>query len=268
VKIAVGGSNLYVDVHGAPDAPALLLLHAFPLHSGMWARQIAALKGRWRIVAPDFRGFGKSEVGDGQYAIDLFADDVFAILDALEIGLEKQPAVACGLSMGGYVLLRAVERDPGRFRALVLADTRADADGNEGKLKRFGAVRALREKGAAAYGQTFADGALGPETKSKRPEVVAQVKDMVAKTPVTAMVGAQLAMASRTDTSAVLPRIKVPTLVVVGADDALTPPDLSKQMAAQIPKARLEVLPRSGHLPALEAPEAFNSVLSSFLDGL
>jgi 3-oxoadipate enol-lactonase len=267
VKIAVEDADLRVHVEGSPDAPVLVLLHAFPLHGGMWSAQAKALADRWRVVVPDFRGFGESDVGQGQYAMDFFVDDLFAILDAPELAIE-QPVVACGLSMGGYVLLRAVEREPKRFRALILADTKTGADNDEGKLKRFDAIRAIRQKGADAYANTFADGALGPTTKSTRPNVVKQVKDMVRSNPVAGMIGAQLAMAARTDTTAVLPKVAVPTLVVVGADDALTPPELSKQMAAKIPGARLEILPGTGHLPALEVPEAFNQALERFLDSL
>jgi 3-oxoadipate enol-lactonase len=267
VKIAVEGIDLRVHVEGSPDAPVLVLLHAFPLHGGMWSAQVKALADRWRVIVPDFRGFGGSDVGQGQYAIDFFADDLFAILDAPTLGV-AQPIVACGLSMGGYVLLRAVEREPDRFRALILADTRSGADNDEARLKRLGAVRTMKEKGAAGYADVFADGALGPATKSNRPEVVQQVKEIVRGNPVVGMIGAQLAMASRTDTTAALPKIKVPTLVVVGADDALTPPDASKQMAAQIPGARLEILPGVGHLPPLEAPDAFNQALKPFLNGL
>ena len=268
MKIAVEGANLWVHTEGPADAPALVLLHAFPLHGAMWSATVKEFAKDWRLLAPDFRGFGRSDVGHGQYAIDFYADDLFAILDAPGLRAPQQPVVACGLSMGGYVLLRAVEREPDRFRALVLADTRANADDDAGKLKRLGAIRTLRQKGAAAYADAFADGALGATTKSTRPNVVEEVKDMVRSNQVAGMIGAQLAMAARTDTTAALPKISVPTLVVVGAEDALTPPDASKQMAALIPGARLEVLPGVGHLPPLEAPDAFHPALAPFLNGL
>lgn len=190
----------------------------------MWSAQVDSLKNQWRVIVPDFRGFGKSEVGDGHYAIDFFVDDLFALLDAPELGVSGTPLVACGLSMGGYVLLRAVEREPARFRALVLADTKSGGDNDEGRLKRLGAVRKLRKEGAAAYAEGFVDGALGKTTKAGRPEVVKAVKAMTAAQPVAAMIGAQLAMASRTDTTAALAKIWVPTLVVVGEEDGLTPP--------------------------------------------
>lgn len=267
MKIAAEGAELHVHVAGPQDGPVLLLLHAFPLHGGMWAAQVEALLGEWRVVVPDFRGFGQSDVGDGQYAIDFYADDLFKLLEAPALALEG-PVVACGLSMGGYVLLRAVEREPDRFRALVLADTRSGADDDEGRLKRLAAVRTLRRHGAAAYATSFAESAVGRSTREHRPEVVEAVKAMARANPVAGMVGAQLAMAARTDTTASLARIDVPTLVVVGEEDTLTPPDLSREMAGRIGGARLEVLPGAGHLTSVEAPEAFNRALKGFLGTL
>jgi pimeloyl-ACP methyl ester carboxylesterase len=268
MKIAVERANLNVRVHGISDRPALVLLHAFPLHGGMWEAQMNAPGDGWRVLAPDFRGFGASDAGQGQYAIDFLVDDLFALLDTPALGVAKRPVVACGLSMGGYVLLRAVEREPERFRALILADTRSAADDDQGKLKRLDAIRRIRKDGLAAFAKTFAEGALSPTTRSQRPEVGDAVIDMIMSNPTVGMIGAQLAMAARTDTTAALPGIAVPTLVVVGAEDALTPPELSRQMASQIRGAHLEVIPGAGHLPPLETPEAFNQALKRFLDGL
>ncbi|MSR36315.1 MAG: alpha/beta fold hydrolase [Gemmatimonadetes bacterium] len=265
MKVAAAGVDLHVEVTGPAAAPILVLLHAFPLTGAMWSSQVEALAANWRIVVPDFRGFGQSGVGDGQYTIDFFVDDLFAVLDATT-RRAGEPVVACGLSMGGYVLLRAVEREPARFRGLILSDTRSGADENEAKLKRVGAIRALKEKGAAAYGQGFAEGALGKTTQQSRPDVVKRIQTMVQKNQVAGMVGGQLAMAARTDTGAALSKISTPTLVVVGAEDTLTPPEASREMAGRIPGARLEVIPGAGHLPALEATEVFNRVLKDFLE--
>jgi len=265
MKIMVDGVLLSAQVHGPDDAPALVLLHGFPLHGGMWAAQVAALEGRWRVIVPDFRGFGASDVGDGQYAIDFFVDDLFALLDAPELHMHGQSVVACGLSMGGYVLLRAFERAPARFRALVLADTRSGADTDEGRLKRLDAVRKLRKEGAEAFATGFAAGALGKTTQADRPEVVKAVQAMAASQSVAAMIGAQLAMASRTDTTPALARITVPTLVVVGEEDTLTPPVAAKELAARTQGARLATLPGAGHLTPMETPDAFTQALKGFL---
>ena len=231
----------------------------------MWGAQVEALADRWRLIVPDFRGHGASEVGDGQYAIDFLADDLFTMLYAPEMAVPG-PVVACGLSMGGYVLLRAWEREPQRFRALVLADTRSGGDPDAGRLKRFDAVRALRRQGAAAYAESFVSTGLGRTTLGERPEVVQKVKEMVRPSSVIGLVGAQLTMAARTDTTASLARMDLPVLVVVGEEDGLTPPEVAREMAGRIPGARLDILPGAGHLTPLEAPAEFNRSLGDFLE--
>lgn len=267
MKVRSEGLELHVESRGPPEAPSVVLLHAFPLHGGMWEAQLDALARDWRVLVPDVRGFGRSSVGDGQYAIDFFVDDLFAVLDATARHA-GEPVVACGLSMGGYVLLRALEREPARFRAIVLADTKAAADDDGGKLKRLAAVRMLKQRGASAYAASFARGALGPTTRDRRPEVVRRVEAIVHANPVAGMVGAQLAMAARTDTTASLAEIRIPTLVVVGAEDPITPPPVARDLAERIRNARFEAIPGAGHLPPLEAAEPFNQALSGFLRAL
>ncbi len=262
MRVDVGGVGLNVEVRGPEGAPAVVLLHAFPLSHRMWEPQVEALEGRWRVVAPDLRGLGESEVGDGQYAIDFYADDLFAVLDRL--GLDA--VVGCGLSMGGYVLLRALERHPERFRAAVLADTRSEADDDAGRLGRVAAVRALKRKGAAAYARQFAESVLGATTLASRPEVVEAVGAVVAANPVAGMCGAQLAMAARTDTTPALAGLALPVLVLVGEEDPVTPPAAAAAMAERLPRGRLEVIAGAGHLSGLEAPEAFNRALVAFLE--
>ncbi|MBW3534741.1 MAG: alpha/beta hydrolase, partial [Gemmatimonadetes bacterium] len=138
MRVEVEGVGLEVAIAGPEDAPAVVFLHGFPLSHRMWEPQMRTLEGRWRVVAPDLRGMGASDSGDGQYGMDVYVDDLFAVLDRLGPG----EVVGCGLSMGGYVLLRALEREPGRFRAAVLADTRSTPDDDEGRLKRVAAMRA------------------------------------------------------------------------------------------------------------------------------
>jgi 3-oxoadipate enol-lactonase len=264
VTVDAPGAKLHVAITGPKDGRPLVLLHGFPLNGGMWRAQVDALAKKWRVIVPDFRGHGQSEVGDGQYAIDFFADDLFLILDELTDG----PVVACGLSMGGYVLLRAVERAPERFAALILADTRSGTDRDEARLKRLDGVRTLREKGAAGYAEGFAKGALSKSTHAKQPDVVAAVKEMTRGNDPKGLIGALIAMAARTDTTDMLANLSIPTLVVVGDEDALTHPDHSREMATRIPGARLVVIPEAGHLTPLEAPDAFTGALQGFLETL
>lgn len=242
----------------------VVLVHGFPFSHAAWVPQIEALSDRYRVVAYDLRGLGRSEVGDGQYALESYVDDLVAALD--HIGEER--AVVCGLSMGGYVALRAVEREPTRFRALILCDTRSGADSNEGKIKRAESVRDLKRSGLAPFVEGFLPAVLGPTTLGERPDVVAAVEAMVRQQRLAGVVAAQLAMAGRTDTTEALHAIGVPSLILVGEEDTLTPPAQAREMAARIPGAELEVIPRAGHLSNLENPEAFNRALITFLSRL
>ena len=239
-----------------------MLLHGFPLNGSIWDDQLAALSGRWLVIAPDLRGHGRSEVGDGQYAIDFLVDDLFAVLDETA---PAAPVVACGLSMGGYVLLRAAERERARFRALALANTRSHADTDRTRFKRFDAVRALRDQGLGRYAEMFVKTSLGETTRRERPDVVRAVEEMVLASDPRGLIGAQLAMASRTDTTDALERLHVPTLVIGGEQDAITPADDAREMATRISGARLVIIPRAGHTTALETPGEFTHALETFL---
>jgi pimeloyl-ACP methyl ester carboxylesterase len=242
----------------------VVLVHGFPFSHAAWLPQIDALSDRYRVVAYDLRGLGRTEVGDGQFALESYVDDLVAVLNHLG----EDRAVVCGLSMGGYVALRAVEREPSRIRALVLCDTRSGADGNEGKISRAESVADLKRSGMGPFTEAFLPKVLGPTTLGERPEVVSAVEDMVRQQRVTGVVAAQLAMAGRTDTTESLHAIEVPALILVGEEDTLTPPAQAREMAARIPGAELEVIPGAGHLSNLENPQAFNAALAAFLSGL
>lgn len=263
-QVEVGGGTLAVVEAGPEDGRPVVLIHGFPFSHRMWEPQLRPLSDEFRLVAYDIRGHGESPVGDGQYTIEFFVDDLFGLLDGL--GIEE--VVGCGLSMGGYVLLRALEREPERFGGVVLCDTRSEADTDEGRLKRVAAIRTLRSEGAAGYAEAFLPKVLAPETLDARPEVVAAVREMIEANPVEGMVGAQLAMAARTDTTDVLGRIEAPTLVIVGERDELTPPGTAREMARRIAGAGVTVVSRAGHLSNLENPGEFNEALRLFLEGL
>jgi len=264
MEIQVWDGALGAEEVGPPEGPAVVLVHGFPFDRRMWEGQLRGLSDAYRMVSYDVRGMGRSPVGDGQYTMELLVDDFFAVVDALE--LEEERVIACGLSMGGYILLRALERDPGRFRGVVLADTRSSADDDEGKLGRASAIRMLGEEGSAAYGETVVPRLLGSTTLAEKPEVVETAKVMVRSNDPRGLRGAQLAMLSRTDTTASLPGLRLPVLVLVGEEDALTPPETARAMAARIPGADLEIVPRAGHVSALESPAEFNRHLRAFVD--
>jgi 3-oxoadipate enol-lactonase len=239
----------------------VVFIHGFPHHRGLWAPQLDALARRARCIAPDLAGFGESAPRPSP-SVDTYADDVVALLDVLEI----DRAVIAGLSMGGYVALALWRRHAARCHALVLADTRAGADDEAGRAKRRDMIALARSKGADGVAEAMLPGMVGKSTRERSPELVAQVDTMLRAAPVEGIVGALEAMMARPDATPTLAGIRVPTLVVVGSEDVLTPPSAARALADAIPGARLETIDGAGHVSNLERPAAFNYVLGEFLE--
>lgn len=254
--------KLAVREAGDPRGLPVVLLHAFPMSSAMWEPQIVALQ-RYRVVIPDLRGFGATP-SSAPWFIEHAVDDVFETLSSLSI----EKAVLVGLSMGGYVALRAVEKSPSRVKALVLCDTRAEADANENKIKRAAAVDFVRSRGVPAFVDPFLADALSTKTKTEKPKVVEFLKGVALKASTDAVMAALAALASRGDMTSALPAIKVPTAVLLGSQDKITPLPLSETMRSRIPGAELHLIPDAGHFSNAENPEAFNERLVSFLKRL
>ena len=242
------------DSRGLP----VVLLHAFPMSSSMWEPQFEALKS-FRVLAPDFRGFGSTPL-TSPWFIEHAVDDV------LESVPEK--CVFVGLSMGGYVALRLAEKAPARVKALVLCDTRAEADANENKIKRAAAVDFVRSRGTAAFVEPFLKDALAPATLTGKPKVVEFLKEVAAKASPEAVMAALAALAARGDMTASLSSVKVPTAVLVGSQDKITPLPLAEVLRKRIPGAELHIIPDAGHFSNAENPMAFNERLVSFLKRL
>ena len=257
----VGGIRMSWEERGAGEA--LLLVHGFPHDHSLWDAQLAALGGHVRCLAPDLRGFGGSDAV-GPWSMDQWADDLAALLDAR--GVER--AVVCGLSMGGYVAFALWRRHRGRVRALVLADTRAGADDEAARAKRTEMAALARREGAAAVAEQLMPGMIGKTSRERAPGRVAQMRAMLERAPVEGIVGALEAMIARPDSTATLATIDVPTLVVVGEEDVLTPPAEARAMHERIAGSRLEVIGGAGHASAFERPSAFSHVLGEFLAGL
>lgn len=256
-----GGSIAY-DVQGA--GPAVLLLHAFPLDRRMWDEQAAALRASYQVVRFDVRGLGGSDPGDGPLTMERIADDAAALLDHLGIG----QAAVCGLSMGGYAAFALVRRHPSRLRGLVLADTKAPADTPEARAARASLAEKVLKEGAAAAAEANLPKLLGATTHRDRPAVVARVREWIAGQPPRGVADALAGLASRADSTATLREVSVPTLVLCGAEDALTPPSEAEAIRDGIRGSRLELVPAAGHLANVEAPEAFGRALRGFLAGL
>jgi pimeloyl-ACP methyl ester carboxylesterase len=259
--VPVGGAALAVQVRG--DGAPILFVHGFPLDQSMWIHQLAGFSG-WRRIAPDLRGAGASEAPAGEYSMARYADDLVMVLDA--VGAER--AVCCGLSMGGYVLFELLRRHPERVRALVLCDTKAEADTLQGKQGRDDLAALAEREGMASVAERLLPKLLGLTTRSRDLGLVETVRTMVRRSPVTGVAGALRAMRDRPDSTALLGEIRVPTLVVGGAEDELTPPAVMQSMARRIREGRYVEVPSAGHLCPLERPDAVNEVLRDFLTNL
>ncbi|HNV74832.1 MAG: alpha/beta fold hydrolase [Gemmatimonadetes bacterium] len=253
-----GGIEIGYDDMGSGDA--VVFLHGFPHHRALWASQVAALVDRARCIAPDLRGFGESSVHP-PYSVDQYADDLAALLDSLRI----ERAVVCGLSMGGYVALAFWRRHRARVRALILMDTRAGNDSAEGRERRDQMIALARQRGSEAVADAMITGMVGKRTREKCPEVVDDVHRMLESAPVDGVVGALEALRDRPDSTATLETIDVPTLIVVGEDDVLTPPGEAMLLHAGIRGSTLEVIAGAGHVANVERPAAVNHVITEFL---
>ena len=258
----VDGSRVHYLEAGAGGTP-LVLLHAFPLHAGMWAPQLACLSSGRRVLAPDLRGFGASDapVGPARYTMVGYAETLAAFLDGL--GLDQ--IVLGGLSMGGYVAFAFLRQYAERVAGLVLADTRAAADTAEVFGRRSDQQYQVAGAGTTALLEVLLVGLLCPHTLAERPELVGHVRRLM-DNPAAGYIGALEAMKHRPDATGELSSISVPTLVVVGEDDALAPPTMARAMHESIPGSAFSVLPGAGHLSNLEAPDAFNAAVAELLE--
>jgi 3-oxoadipate enol-lactonase len=260
----VNGNELhYIDV-GPKDGLPVVLIHGFPFSHEMWEPQLRVLQKQFRVIAYDLRGHGKSGVGDGQYMLEFFVDDLLGLLDYLKVA----KAVVCGLSMGGYIALRAEERNPDRVLALVLADTQAKADSNEAKLKRAASIKSVKTAGVDAYAESFVKALFTTESLAKHAEAVENIKRIIRSNSSIGICGALLALVSRTDTTEALARIKVPTLILVGEQDTLTPPSASIEMHDRIPNSEIHIVQNAAHMSNLEQSDEFNKHLITFLSKL
>jgi 3-oxoadipate enol-lactonase len=242
----------------------VVLLHGFPFNRSLWREQAEALRERFRVITPDLRGHGESPAEGETATMEEMAGDVAALLDALGVGR----AVVGGLSMGGYVTLAFCRLFPERVRALVLADTRPQGDAEEGKRGREQTARRALGEGMGPVAESMLPKMFAAATFDGRPDVVARVREMILATKPEGAAAALRGMALRRDHTEWLSEISVPTLVVVGSEDAITPPADSETMRAKIPGARLEVIGGAGHVSNVERPEEFNRALLNFLDGL
>lgn len=258
MKVNVNGIDLHYRERGA--GTPILFVHGFPLDGELWQPQLDALAGDYRVIVPDLRGFGDS-TPTKTATMAQYADDLHALLD--ELGVDH--VVLAGLSMGGYVAFAFYRKYPDRIRGLVLVDTRAQPDTSEGRAGRRMTAQRVREHGARFLADDLLDKLMSPATLENKPDVVDAVGSMILRQPVEGIVAALLGMGDRPDARPLLGDISEPALVVVGAEDTITPVADAEAMVEAIPGAELAVIEDAGHLPNLEQPDGFNVLLRDFM---
>ncbi len=262
----IHANGIYLGYEDWGTGTPVVLLHAFPCNRSMWARQISALtqERRFRVIIPDFRGFGESDTPAGPYLMETLADDVAALLETLQI----EDCILGGLSMGGYVAFAFYRAYRARVRALILADTRPQADTEEGRAAREENAQLAEREGSQALAERLLPRLLTPATLQEPTGTMARLRAMMEAATPAGLAGALRGMAQRPDSTDLLPQIACPTLVLAGEEDSLAPLADAQLMAERVPNARLVTISRAAHLANLEQPEAFNQALIAFLEEL
>jgi len=228
----------------------------------MWEPQLTLAANGWRILVPELRGFGAGAGDPPATSIDDYAGDTIDLLDALHI----ETAVVCGLSMGGYAALAMFRHAPRYFHAMVLADTKSQGDSAEAVAGRKGMQQLVREKGQAAVADALLPKLVGDTTRRERPDVIEDLRQQITGNSVESIVGALDALMTRPDSTPTLATIHCPVQILVGDEDAITPPALSEQMHKDIPGSELTIIKGAGHMSNMEQPRLFNDALARFLE--
>ena len=265
-KIRIGDISIAYHIKKATENPnkTIIFLHGFPFNKNMWKEQLESLEDDITGFAVDIRGHGNSTKGHGFFSIDVFAKDLGIFMRKMEI----EQAVICGISMGGYIALRAFQLFSDRISGLILCDTHSKADDNQGKQKRFDGIQAVLQHGRRPYAIGFVGNVFAPKTLNQNPEAVELIKSSIRRNSITSICATLLALASRTDCSETLGDIQVPTLIIRGKEDKITPAALMEEMAAAIPQSKYMEFEDCGHLPNLENPKLFNLQMNKFLVGI
>ena len=250
----------YLDL-GNPRNLPIILIHGMTFDHQMWNPQIQVLKDKYRVIAYDLRGHGLSIVGDGQYTYKMFVNDLIDLMDHLH----SKQAVLCGLSMGGAIALRAYEMNPDRIKALILCDTRTEADSNETKYWREDSIELIKNNGLESFTHEFINNIFARESFKDHPKAVELIRNIILSSSPQAICGVLLAQAARTDMKHVLTKIKVPTLIMIGENDNFTPYASSETMNDEIINSKLKIISKAGHVSNLENTDEFNHNLLEFM---
>lgn len=239
----------------------IIFLHGFPFNKNMWREQLLDLDETMTGIAIDIRGHGHSTLGHGFFSIDVFAKDLIKLITHLNLN----NVVLCGVSMGGYIALRTYELKSDKIKGLILSDTHAFADDNQGKQKRFDSIQALLKYGKRPFSLGFIETIFSKKTLSDNPQAIEVIKSSIRRNDLASICATQLALAARTDTTVMLSSITVPTLVIKGKEDKLVNEKQINSLLEGIADVKYVEFAASGHLPNLEEPKKFNQEINSFL---
>ncbi|MDP2888073.1 MAG: alpha/beta fold hydrolase [Bacteroidota bacterium] len=264
IKITVKNLTISYNDEGPNGAPVIILIHGFPFNKSMWNDQMEVLTEKCRVIAYDVRGFGNSEAGTDDFSIELFVTDLINLMDALKI----EKAMLCGLSMGGYIALNAIENYPKRFSALILCDTNCVADTPEAIEKRIVTIEKIDKYGVEPFANESIKNLFAPISFVTNQEKIAIVKELIMKASMPTLRATLRALTTRKETCNKLPDIKVPVLILVGEDDKITPPVAARQMHKNIKGSILKVIENAGHLSNIENSYEFNIHLEKFVSSV
>lgn len=272
MKTAIKGYDLTIPINNfelsyddvGEGAVPIIFLHGYPFDKTMWQLQLDFLQSSHRLIACDIRGFGKSTDEESPLSIDLFADDLIQFMDKLSI----DKAILCGLSMGGFITLNAVQRFPDRFEALILCDTQCIADTAEVKEKRYKTIEEIEVDGEEKFNEGFIKKVFHKDSITNKKKLVEQLRSVVFANSKHIIVQGLVALAERSETCSNLNAITIPTLIICGREDEVTPLAQSEFMNATIKGSILHVIDNAGHVSNLEQPHKFNKHLLDFLMAL
>lgn len=257
-------NNLSVITDGNQENKPIIFIHGFPYDHTMWKKQINVFSNKYYCVSYDIRGFGESVNFDGQHTMEMFVDDLKIIIE--EMNLDKP--VICGLSMGGYISLRAIERFQGKLFAAILCDTRSQADDNQGKLKRASAIKRINSQEHKEFVKDFITNCFSDSFKLNHSDELQSIISYSQNFSPTGLKGGLLAMLSRTDTTSFLEKIEIPVLLICGQNDTLTPPSVMKEMYHKIKNSEFVEIINAGHISPIENPDDVNSAIAKFLKNI
>jgi pimeloyl-ACP methyl ester carboxylesterase len=239
----------------------VLFVHAFPLTADMWHNQVDYFKKKYHVITFDIRGFGKSDDSfNFIYTMENFADDVLNIIESLNLANIN----ICGLSMGGYIVQRAVIKAPENFSSMILADTKAEKEDDRGLLRRGNFIDKLKKEGIGNFPDEFMKRLLFKDNYNNR-ELYSYIKNVIEQQDEKALTGASIAMSTRTNTLDYFENIRIPVLIMAGDNDTFTPPEHSLKMKERLINSEFKIIKNSGHLSPLENPKEFNQYLDNFL---